>query len=247
MNKSSLDLFKELDPEALQKKFLNSLLSLQNVQRGSIWIKKRESYVCTEAAGDQANQIIGVDLKVDQPSIVGWVIENKKMTIADVKSDIRHHKEVEETFAVKSSLILCFPLFLREKEVYGAVQIIDTSPEKSRLNLDKAYLETIQNLVDVCSIALSNSGKVLPQFRLQPVPSAKAAASGAVFTTLWPSKKSRIAQQSETKYPLNPHCLRNTSCMRYGCAQQGSPFVRLYAPMTPATSASVTRASKAGR
>jgi transcriptional regulator with PAS, ATPase and Fis domain len=41
--------------------------------------------------------------------------------------------------------------------VYGAVQIIDTTPEKSNLNLDSAYLEQLQNLVDICSIALSNA------------------------------------------------------------------------------------------
>jgi transcriptional regulator with GAF, ATPase, and Fis domain len=79
------------------------------------------------------------------------------MTIAETKSDRRHHREVEEAFAVKSSQILCFPLFLSEQEVYGAVQIIDTTPGKTRLNLDKEYLETLQNLVDICSIAMGNA------------------------------------------------------------------------------------------
>lgn len=157
MNKTSLALFKELNPETLQRKFLNSLLNIQNVQRGSIWIKKGDSYVCIEAAGAEATQIKGVALKVSQESIVGWVIENKKMTIAETRSDKRHYKEVEDKFVVKSSLIICFPLFFRDKKVYGAVQIIDTTPDKSRLNLEKGYLKNIQNLVDICSIALSNA------------------------------------------------------------------------------------------
>ncbi len=157
MNRSNLDLFKELNPDTLQKKFLNSLLKIQNVQRGSIWIKKENSYLCIEAAGAEEDQIKGVALDIKQPSIVGWVIENKKMTVAETKSDRRHYKEVEDQFAVKSSLILCFPLFFRDKKVYGAVQIIDTTPEKSRLNLDSQYLEQLQNLVDICSIALSNA------------------------------------------------------------------------------------------
>lgn len=157
MNRSNFELFKELNPETLQKKFLNSLLKIQNVQRGSIWIKRNDKYLCIEAAGAQENQIKGVSLDVQHPSIVGWVIENKKMTVAETKSDRRHYREVEDTFDVKSSMILCFPLFFRDKKVYGAVQIIDTTPEKSRLNLDSGYLEHFQNLVDICSIALSNA------------------------------------------------------------------------------------------
>ncbi|MCD4721111.1 MAG: sigma 54-interacting transcriptional regulator [Desulfobacula sp.] len=157
MNQSDFELFKELNPETLQKKFLNSLLKIHNVQRGSIWIKKKDTYLCIEAAGAESDQIKGVSLDVQHPSIVGWVIENKKMTVAETKSDRRHYKEVEDKLAVKSSLILCFPLFFRDKKVYGAVQIIDTTPEKSSLNLDKGYLEQLQNLVDICSIALSNA------------------------------------------------------------------------------------------
>ena len=157
MNQSNFELFKELNPEALQKKFLNSLLKIQNVQRGSIWIKEEDTYLCVEAAGDETGQIKGVSLDIQRPSIVGWVIENKKMTIAETKSDKRHYKEVEDKFNVKSSLILCFPLFFRDKKVYGAVQIIDTTPNKTSLNLDKGYLEQLQNFVDIFSIALSNA------------------------------------------------------------------------------------------
>ncbi|HCY84302.1 MAG TPA: hydrogenase [Desulfobacteraceae bacterium] len=151
------ELFKELDPDALQKKFLNALLKIQNVQRGSIWVKKGKTYVCVEAAGAESENIIGVELEASHPSIVGWVIENGKMTIAETGSDRRHNREVEEDFNVKSSQILCFPLFLMGKEVYGAVQVIDTTYEKNRLNLEADYLEPLQTLVDICSIAMSNA------------------------------------------------------------------------------------------
>jgi len=155
--RTDFELFKELDPDALQKKFLNALLKIHNVRRGSIWIKKAHTYVCVEAAGAESKSIKGVVLEADQPSIVGWVIENAKMTVAETFSDRRHNREVEEKFAVKSSQILCFPLFLMEKEVFGAVQIIDTTPDRTRLNLDEEYLEPLQNLVDICSIAMSNA------------------------------------------------------------------------------------------
>ena len=157
MEHHEFELFKGLDTGALQKKFLNALLKLQNVQRGSIWIKQGQSYVCVEAAGEESESIRGVSLDENHPSIVGWVIENKKMTVAEALSDRRHCREVEDAFAVKSSQILCFPLFLDGLKVYGAVQIIDTSPDKTGLNLDETYLEELQNLVDICSIALSNA------------------------------------------------------------------------------------------
>ena len=132
-------------------------MKIQNVQRGSIWIKKDNAYVCVEAAGEQSDRIKGVSLDTRHPSIVGWVIEHKKMTVAETRSDRRHYKEVEEPLAVKSSMMLCFPLFFRDRDVYGAVQIIDTTLEKNRLNLDREYLDQLQNLVDICSIALSNA------------------------------------------------------------------------------------------
>ena len=142
MKKTNFDLFKslagELDPQTLRKKFLHALLELQNVRRGSIWIKKENHYHCIEAAGKERDAIIGIDIDADQPSIVGWVIENGQHTVADPKSDERHYKELEENLAIKSSLILCFPLFLKDKTVYGAVQIIDITPEKSCVNLDEA-------------------------------------------------------------------------------------------------------------
>lgn len=150
-------LSEELDPEKLRKKFLASLLELQNVERGSIWVKRQGGYKCIEAAGIQSDQVLGLTVGVDRPSVVGWVIENGKMTIAEPGKDARHFKEVEEGMTIKSSLILCFPLFLKSGEVYGAVQLIDTSAGGNRLNLNEEYLELLQQVIDIGSIALANS------------------------------------------------------------------------------------------
>ena len=150
-------LFEELDPDKIQRQFLKSMLRLQNVERGSMWLKKGDSYTCVEAMGHQSDKIKGVTIHKDRPSIVGWVIENGKMTIAKGGLDDRHYKELEEGLSRKSNLILCFPLTRRGGEVYGAVQIIDTSAEGDHLNLDKEYLKLLHTLVSVASIALSNS------------------------------------------------------------------------------------------
>ncbi|MDY6903869.1 MAG: sigma 54-interacting transcriptional regulator [Thermodesulfobacteriota bacterium] len=154
-----LDLFKsfalEHDPDKLQRKFLFSLLKLQKVDRGSIWIKNNDGYTCIEAVGHQSNNIKGITLAADQKSIVGWVIENGQMTVADPISDPRHFRQLEKNLAVKSSLILCFPLY-NNNTVYGAVQVIDTSPHRNRLNLEQEYLNQLQNLIDIGSITIGN-------------------------------------------------------------------------------------------
>ena len=100
----------ELDPARLQKKFLTSLLDLQKVERGSIWVKRGEGYQCVEAAGSQSERIKGITVPLDRPSVVGWVIENKKMTVAEAGKDSRHYKDAEIGLTLKSKLILCFPL-----------------------------------------------------------------------------------------------------------------------------------------
>jgi len=161
MRNSNISLFKslseELDPKVLQRKFLLSLIELQGVGRGSIWIKRDDKILCIEAVGVESENVKDVEIDAGRPSIVGWVIRHGTMTIADPREDKRHYRELEEKLAVKSSLILCFPLFLRDKTVYGAVQIIDTSPEKSGVNLDKDYLDHIQALVNIGSISLANA------------------------------------------------------------------------------------------
>jgi transcriptional regulator with GAF, ATPase, and Fis domain len=134
-----------------------ALLELQNVERGSIWVKRNNGYSCLEAVGHESEKIKGVTISANRPSIVGWVIEHGEMTIAEPGKDERHFREIEESFLIKSKLILCFPLFLKNREVYGAVEIIDTSAGGDRLNLNKEYLEFLQDLVDIGSLAISNS------------------------------------------------------------------------------------------
>jgi transcriptional regulator with GAF, ATPase, and Fis domain len=164
-----LDFFKllsgELAPETLLLKFLMLLLRLQDVERGSIWVRSEGGFVCVEAAGAQCESIKGLRLPQDKPSIVGWVMANGTMTVAEAGRDARHFKDAENGLAVKSSLILGFPLLVRDGSVYGVVEIIDVSAGGDRMNLDQGYLEFLQNIVDVGSIALSNSLEFTAQAR----------------------------------------------------------------------------------
>ena len=77
------------------------------------------------------------------------------MTISKVGQDHRHFDKVEEELKIKSNLIVCFPLIFDTGEVYGALELIDTTDTGSDINLDKDYLELLENIVSVGSIALS--------------------------------------------------------------------------------------------
>ena len=161
MSQSQVDLLKalshELDPDKLHQKFLSMLLSLQHVERGSIWVKVDNAYKCIEALGGECDAVLNMTLPDDKPSIAGWVIENGTMTVAHAGQDERHFKEVEDKLDVKSSLILCFPLLLKDGSVYGAVELIDTSTQGDVINLAPDYLSLLQDLVDICSNVLGNS------------------------------------------------------------------------------------------
>jgi transcriptional regulator with GAF, ATPase, and Fis domain len=150
-------LFEKLDPDRFQKQFLKTLMQIQNVERGSVWIRKGDQYICSETVGPDAGKVKGMSISTDRPSIVGSVFETGKMTIAEAGKDPRHFKEFENAFDVKSTLILCFPLKIRDGSVYGAVQIIDTSAGGDRLNLDPDYLGLLEGLVTTGGIALSAS------------------------------------------------------------------------------------------
>jgi transcriptional regulator with GAF, ATPase, and Fis domain len=156
-----IDLFRsfshELDPVRLQEKFLQALMALEGVERGSLWIRQNDHYVCTVAAGAESEAVRGMRIPKEASSVVGWVIENGRMTVSEPGKDQRHRREVELGLAVKSSLILCFPLPLRDGGVFGAVQIIDTTPSRERLNLAPENLRRIQELIDIGSVALDNA------------------------------------------------------------------------------------------
>jgi transcriptional regulator with GAF, ATPase, and Fis domain len=156
-------LFEELDPEHFQTKFLDALMRTQDVERGSIWIKEGDRYVCSEAAGPEADKIRGMAISAGTKSIVGSVFETGKMTVAEAGTDPRHLRQIEDTLDIRNTLILCFPLTLRDGTVFGAVQVLDTSSGGSRINLDPEYLELLEGLVTIGGLALSTSLDIADQ------------------------------------------------------------------------------------
>jgi hypothetical protein len=69
-------LFEKLDPDRFQARFLKALMNIQNVERGSIWIKRGSEYVCSEAFGEEADKVKGLSVSTRDKSIVGSVIES---------------------------------------------------------------------------------------------------------------------------------------------------------------------------
>jgi transcriptional regulator with GAF, ATPase, and Fis domain len=157
-------LFDKLDPDRFMGLFLEALTSSQKVERGSIWIRKGDGYVCVEARGDEAEKVKGTILSRSLKSIVGAVIESGRMTVAEPDKDRRHFKGVDKKLDTRNTLILCFPLQARDGTVYGAVQILDTTAGGIRLNLDPDYLELLEGLVATGSIALAASLELADQY-----------------------------------------------------------------------------------
>jgi len=149
-------LFKKLDPEKFQERFLEALTMVQKVERGSIWVRQGEGYVCTGAVGEEADKVRGVSISAAVKSVVGDVIKSGGTVIAEPGKS-PYFRGVEDHLARKNSLILCFPLSLRDGTVYGAVQILDTTAGGRRMNLDPDYLELLEGLVAIGGIALSAS------------------------------------------------------------------------------------------
>lgn len=152
-------LFEDLDPENMQKRFLSLLLKMQNVERGSIWVKRGKDYLCVESLGSPEDKDIikGESISINIKSVVGWVMGHGKMTVVEAGKDPRHYSKFEDKMKIKSTWIIAFPLLLQNGEVYGVLEIIDTKPGASRLNVDKNYLKLLKHLVDVGSIALSHA------------------------------------------------------------------------------------------
>ena len=85
-------IFEDPDPRSFQRRFLDGLLAIQNVERGSLWVKRDSVITCIEAAGQESERILGVEIPADKPSVVGWVIDNARMTVTEPGKDPRHLK-----------------------------------------------------------------------------------------------------------------------------------------------------------
>ncbi len=90
-------------------------------------------YECVEALGEKSEDIKGVRIP-RRKQHCGLGNSKWEMTIAEA-GDSRHYSLLEKNFKIKSRLILCFPLKLEGQEVYGAVQVIDTSAAGEQLTL----------------------------------------------------------------------------------------------------------------
>jgi transcriptional regulator with GAF, ATPase, and Fis domain len=78
------------------------------------------------------------------------------MTTGRAGEDQRHFSEIEEELRVKSNIILCFPMLLPSGKVYGAVELIDTRTGADQITIDEDYLQLIDNIVNIGSLAVGN-------------------------------------------------------------------------------------------
>jgi transcriptional regulator with GAF, ATPase, and Fis domain len=198
-------LAEEPTPEKLRRKFLLLLMGFRNVERGSIWIRTPGGDACIEALGKHSGRIKGMVLPRDAPSVVGWVVDQGRMTMAEADRDIRMLSSVEQAQDNGGKLILCFPLFHEDGSVYGAVRIIDTSAAGDRLNLDPDYLGLLQELIDVGASALSRSLVDAGLIGRSRSPSRPEAPSGELVAGASPAfqKVMKVVRNyASTDYPV---------------------------------------------
>ncbi len=151
------DLLSELDPKQLQRKFLGKVLQLENVRRGSIWVREGSMFRCVEAGGPHSEIEAGFEISAEEKSIVRATYERRERVVANLQRDDRHYKAVECGFDVKSSRILAFPLNRKDGSIYGVLELIDTSPSGAHMRTNEEYIELIQEVVDVFAALLSNT------------------------------------------------------------------------------------------
>jgi diguanylate cyclase (GGDEF)-like protein len=139
-------------------KVLNSTLELQTilnlvmervkemmkVEAGSLLLLDEATgeLVFEVALGPLSAQLKGMRLRPHQ-GIAGWVFQHGESTlIADVISDPRFYRKVDETIGFATKSMICVPLKVKDKTV-GVIQVINRANDKSFSETDVSLLEAI--------------------------------------------------------------------------------------------------------
>ena len=139
-------------------KVLNSTLELQTilnlvmervkemmkVEAGSLllWDESSKELVFEVALGPSSAQLKGVHLPPDQ-GIAGWVFQQaESVLIADVASDPRFYRKVDESTGFVTKSMICVPLKVKDKTM-GVIQVINRIGDQPFSQTDVNLLEAI--------------------------------------------------------------------------------------------------------
>lgn len=115
-----------LQPEVVVRQALKHLCNEIQAEAGTVFLLDDggKSLRFWALQGDEAS-LQDKRLPSDQ-GLVGWVIQNKQSLVSqDPKSDERFYRGFDEEGDFETKNLICVPLLVREREVIGAVQILN--------------------------------------------------------------------------------------------------------------------------
>jgi diguanylate cyclase (GGDEF)-like protein len=116
--------------------------------------EKEELYFAI-AIGNAAETLKNVRLKVGE-GIAGWVAKHgERLVVADVMSDPRFAKRIDEMTAWETRSIICIPLRSKHR-VQGVIQLVNVDMD----GFGEAELFFLQSLCDYAAIAIENAKSV---------------------------------------------------------------------------------------
>ncbi len=154
LNQASQAFNSSLDLNVVLVSILEEVRPLLGVIGASIWLidPKSGELVCHQASGMHRELLSGWRLPLGQ-GIVGWVAQHdQSQIVADVQTDPRHFKEIEQHMKLELQSILSVPLRSKEK-VIGVLEVVDT--EANRFNQTELML--VESLAATATIAIENA------------------------------------------------------------------------------------------
>jgi PAS domain S-box-containing protein len=154
LNQAGRVLSSSLDLDQVLVFVLEEVQHLTDVLACSIWLVDPETdeLVCRQVTDPQSTLVRGWRLAPGQ-GLAGWAVKHKQsLNVADVQTDKRHFKGVDEQTGLKLRSILTVPLQVKEK-VIGVMQLVDE--EVGRFNATHQTL--LESLAATAAIAIQNA------------------------------------------------------------------------------------------
>ncbi len=143
-----------LDLDQVLVTLLEEVRHLMDVTACSVWLidPETDELVCRQATGPQNERVRGWRLPQGE-GLVGWTARNgESLIVADVRTDERHFKGVDQQTGLTLRSILSTPLWAKQC-VIGVLQMVDTEIDRFSV----ADLELLEPLAASAVAAIENA------------------------------------------------------------------------------------------
>ncbi|MBI3926031.1 MAG: GAF domain-containing protein [Armatimonadetes bacterium] len=150
------DLASTLETDVLVRKILQNAIALTQSEGASLILieESGNQLYFKESLGTRSEEIKSVRFPLDEHSVAGYAIQNRKsLRINDVVHDPRHNKTVDKAVNFITRSIVCVPVTWRGEPI-GVITSVNKSDNQQFTQEDEEYLEI---LASQAAIALHNS------------------------------------------------------------------------------------------